>query len=126
MAVATETICFGDTSMYWTLWMSSRAKWPRVREGTRFSWNVPSSFSSALAWAMPYMSSSSADRYATSAEAQGTMSTLWTPACCSRSTAASSSGAPAGSTSLPSAPAAGLRRMRPSRFSRTPLTDIRL
>ncbi len=62
MAVATDTICFGDTSMYWMLWMSSRAKWPRVLEGTRFSWKVLSSLRMALACAMPYMSSSSADR----------------------------------------------------------------
>ena len=59
---ATDTICFGDTSMY-SIWSGvaivNSLRW---RQETRSLTNAPFGVSSALAWAITYWLSSIADR----------------------------------------------------------------
>jgi hypothetical protein len=59
---ATETSCFGDTSMKSTLLRSARMKFPAWRQLTRSYTNLPLSSTFELACAMMYWSSSQADR----------------------------------------------------------------
>jgi hypothetical protein len=49
---ATETICFGETSMYWTSSGAFIVNSFMCRQDTRASVSLPSSSSVALAWAM--------------------------------------------------------------------------
>ena len=59
---ATETSCFGETSMKSTLSRSASTKLPASRELIRSSTRRLSSSSRAFAWAMTCLSSSHADR----------------------------------------------------------------
>ena len=59
---ATETSCFGETSMNCTLSRGARMKLPAWRALTRSCVSLPSSSTAAFAWAMMYWSSSHADR----------------------------------------------------------------
>ena len=63
---ATETICFGDTSMNWSLSVveSMNSFWYRLE--TRSSVNSPFLFSVAFACAITYWASSMAERYSIS------------------------------------------------------------
>ena len=66
-AVATETTCFGLTSMY-SIWPArASGNVSRKRDGTRSARKWPSSSSGAFAWATTCSSSSSAGRYSMSA-----------------------------------------------------------
>jgi len=58
---ATETSCFGETSMNWMFAFGARMKLPAWRALTRSCVRLPSSSTAALAWAMMYWSSSQAD-----------------------------------------------------------------
>ncbi|MDT4838144.1 hypothetical protein FQZ97_718920 [compost metagenome] len=59
---ATDTICAGDTSMYWMVSAVVRMDSPFSRAEIRSPVRRPSAFSVALAWAMTYLPSSMADR----------------------------------------------------------------
>ncbi len=59
---ATETSCFGETSMNCTLSRGDRMKLPASRALMRSCVRLPSSSTAELAWAMTYWSSSHADR----------------------------------------------------------------
>ncbi len=59
---ATDTSCFGETSMNCTWSRGARMKLPAWRALTRSAFSLPDSSSSTLAWAMMYWSSSHADR----------------------------------------------------------------
>ena len=59
---ATETSCFGETSMNCTSFGVARMKLPAWRALTRSPTICPFSFSFTFAWAMMYWSSSHADR----------------------------------------------------------------
>ena len=59
---ATDTICAGDTSMYWMRSAPTRIDSPASRADTRSPVRRPSLSSAALAWAMTYLPSSIADR----------------------------------------------------------------
>ena len=59
---ATDTSCFGDTSMNCTLSRGDRMKLPAWRAFTRSWMSRPVASTSAFAWAMTYWSSSQADR----------------------------------------------------------------
>jgi len=51
---ATETSCFGETSMYWTWSRGARMKLPACRALTRSSSRTPFSSTRAFACAMMY------------------------------------------------------------------------
>ena len=59
---ATDTSCFGDTSMNWTVSRCARMKFPACRALTRSSTSRTFSSTDTLAWATMYWSSSHADR----------------------------------------------------------------
>ncbi|EWS65700.1 hypothetical protein Y695_01045 [Hydrogenophaga sp. T4] len=59
---ATDTICAGDTSMYWMVSAEVRMDSPFSRAEIRSPVRRPSASSVALAWAMTYLPSSMADR----------------------------------------------------------------
>ena len=59
---ATDTICAGDTSMYWMRSAETRIDSPISRADTRSPVRRPSASSVALACAITYLPSSIADR----------------------------------------------------------------
>ncbi len=63
IAVATETSCLGETSIYWTLLGYTSIIWSWYRQPTRLLIKRPSSSRGSLAPAMIYGSSSSAVIY---------------------------------------------------------------
>ena len=65
---ATDTSCFGETSMYWTSSGGTSLNSPLLRASTRSATNFPRLSISALAWAMTTCSSSSAVRKMMSSE----------------------------------------------------------
>ena len=100
-AVATETTCLGDTSMY-SIWLGrASGKVSRKRDGTRSAVKWLPSSSGALAWATTCSSSSSAGRYSMSSVTTGRIGKAWAFCFFSSATAAEVNCSPAFRTTLP-------------------------
>ncbi len=65
-AAATDTSCFGETSISVMFSRGDSMKSPPLRVETSSFWKVPSSFMRAFAWATVWRISSVAERYTTS------------------------------------------------------------
>ena len=101
-AVATETTCLGETSMY-SIWLAraSRERVAGSATGSRSSTKWPSSSSGAFAWATTCSSSSSAGRYSISSVTIGRIGKAWAFCFFSSAMAAAVNGWPAFRTTSP-------------------------